>query len=566
MLKWLIFVGLLIIPEVVDASLQRSSARRVGGEESARSVRSSSSIRTVTQQPVQTSASASAPVPATETEVVSAGPVINSANCEHHYSICMNKVCADDSIGKCLCYEDKYTNNNSTNFANMNGNRVKFGFDLFEYARKQCVYILDKCMEERRSITEKYKTFVQRDCLKVSEVEVAKQQGLGGELTELRDCMRDGCTAYAFGEEDFNFPEFGLCFDPVYSKFKLDASCSHIIGKSKTPASLQEMLLTQMTALREKSCEYMNGEMASDRSKCYLNVSYGINKHTISSSKKIAVGNFFVCRAAEFNVKIGMTEEYERGKMMEGLSLAASTVRTAGRITSMVMGGTLVAGIIGGGIDLTSAIANIAIDAKAMADEKVTAEAGIKKLTSNISGVALSAISLAGQIGDMSKTSGMGEVIIKNQSKTGIKEKTKDAKDKPKEIKTSVKRKAKDIRNTAKKKPINAKVAAKKKKKKTGEIKDIIKEVKPKSKASNMLRVIADGVDLAGEITNIAMNVHKDNLEMDKLDEGISTYADIDRDQGVGVVNKTIKARGNCFVGGEWLATENETILLQWNL
>ena len=77
----------------------------------------------------------------------------DNARCDSEYTRCMNKVCSSDNLGKCICYEDKFTNNMSTSFINIDGMKIKKGFETFEYAKKTCAEILDKCMENRRSIT-----------------------------------------------------------------------------------------------------------------------------------------------------------------------------------------------------------------------------------------------------------------------------------------------------------------------------------------------------------------------------------------------------------------------------
>ncbi|MBD5405651.1 hypothetical protein HDR59_03835 [bacterium] len=544
---------------------------------------------------------------------------INDSNCDFKYTLCMNNICNDPKIGKCLCYEDKYTNKSNQQFININGNNLRKGFELFEYAKKQCLYILDKCMNVRRSVTEKYSNLIQRDCLMISETEVAKEQGLSGELNELKSCIVDYCTASNMGQEDFSMPEFGLCFDPIVARYQLDANCSYIIAKSKTPAGLRELFMNDMTKLREESCEKMNGEMSNDRQKCYINVSYGPNKDRISASKKIAVGDYFTCNGEEFNTNLGLTEEFQRKKKHAKLSLTAKSLRATGNVVGLVVGESAIGMAVEGTIDVATHAANVYANKKMIDEGYLSKKDGITQIVSELTLGISTAISTSKAYQNISKETDnykkaalinklkqehnkangiegkdkkkdtgfkledygiteddyneltynemvnkMQEFAVVNQVNLGILEIVKIGVDPNsfdiKELKKKQLQEKLDEKNLSEteKKAIEDKKAA-----------DAEKQAAA-AKVSNISRglaVAASAVDLAGGITDYAMQSKIDDITIENEKKGIIKHAEFEnRDEGVGQVNSTATVRGNCFVNDEWFATENEIILLQWKL
>ena len=465
---------------------------------------------------------------------------INDDNCELKYNLCMNNICNDPTIGKCLCYEDKYTNTINQTFVNINGNNVRKGFELLEFAKKQCVYILDKCMNVRRSITEKYSNLMQRDCLMVSEVEVAKDKGLSGEIKELKSCIRDYCTAYNMDMENFSMPEYGLCFDPVVANFQIDANCSSVIAKSKTPVGLRDLFLNEMAKLREESCQIMNGEMSSDRQKCYINISYGPNKEQIAASKKIAVGEYFYCNGREFNTDLGLSEEFERQKKHEKLQLAAKGLRATGNVVGVVVGESVVAEIVNAAIDIGTLAAQTAVDAKMIQKGYMSKAEGAQNIVNNLNSIGLSSIILSVALRDKKEENNLK---MKEKAAAEANKKEQETKDeKVSEISDGLNKE--NIDNSGKKEaPQNG------------------------MSLSKTLNVVSSAIDVAGGVTGYVMQSKIDNIIIENEKKGIIDYVTFEnRDLGLGSVNKTAGARGNCFINGEWLATENEIILLQWKL
>lgn len=486
---------------------------------------------------------------------------INEDNCEFKYNLCMNNICNDPDIGKCLCYEDKYTNKSNQSFININGNNVRKGFELLEYAKKQCVYILDKCMNIRRSITEKYSNLVQRDCLMVSQTEVAKDQGLSAEINELKKCVRDYCTASNMGYEDFSMPEYGLCFDPEVANFQIDANCSSIIAKSKTPVGLRDLFLNDMTRLREEACKKMNGEMSNDRQKCYITVSYGPNKDSIASSKKIAVGEYFYCNGKEFNTDLGLSEEFERKKKHEKILLAAKGLRAAGNIVGFVVGESVIGKVVETSIDVTTAVAQTYVDIEATAKGYKSKQEGITSIFNNVSSVLLTSINLANVI------SAVDEKDIKLKGKGADKSAENSTESASEENKTDSASTGNDSSSSDKSEKSGTEPVKTEDGSSTSDKEKSKTESKESSTASSVLGIASSAVDVAGGITGYALQSKIDDITIDNEKKGVVDYATFqNRDEGIGTVNKTASARGNCFINNEWLATENEIILLQWQL
>lgn len=497
----LLFFSFLSLHPEISIPATKKTNRNLSANKS----RTSSSNRTQ----IRVASSNSISNQSSNLESQDSGITISEDNCEFYYNLCMNKICANTQIGKCVCYEDKYTNSGSSvEFLTFDNTKVKKGFDLFEYAKKQCVYILDNCMENRRSITEKYKTLVQRDCLLVSNDEVKKDNNLLNEFNNLKSCLRDYCTVYDdFGNENFSFPEFGLCFDEDNANLMIDANCSSIIANSQTPLGLKELFLNDMALKREEACRHMGGQISSDRKSCYINVSYGVNKDNISASKNIPVGEYFYCNSMEFDTNLGFSQDYLKQKKYRALTLTADSLRTAGSITSMVLGDSPVGQIVDASITLTGEIANTAIDIKDAIDGKISKEVLLKSLLSkSVSNILLPTLSLAGNLKPSSSSS------------SNIVDLTADT---------------------------NAKFG----------------------KIGQGLSIASDAVGLASSITDATMQSFIDDIITEKEKSGIKPFAEFqNREQGVGVVNQTNLNRGNCFINGEWVATENEIILLQWQI
>jgi hypothetical protein len=469
---------------------------------------------------------------------------INEDNCEFHYNLCMNKVCTDIKIGKCVCYEDMYRNTNSTEFATVGGNKVRKGFDLLSSAQRSCQYVVDNCMEGRRIVTEKYRTMVQRDCLKLAEIEAMKDRGLYGELQDLKACARDYCTASSGGVEDFSFPELGLCFDRLYANFVVDAHCSNIIAKSKTPAALKRLFFSNMGVLREQSCARMNGHLSDDRSMCYLTVEYGPSKDMITKTKRMPVGDVMTCNAAYFDTKLGLTYAAHRAKFTQAVSVASAAIRIGGSIAGMAMGSGPIGGLIGGGLDIAAAGVDMAIthhqvEMGEISDAQATAysqSAGLDMVMGAVS-VAAAAAQAAVQ--------GLGAA-------------------------TTAAKASGDVAATA------AKVAEK-----TGQtveaatktIQTSQQVVKTAQVVSTAMSITAQAVSLGASITDVAIEADIEKQRREEEVQDIIKMTTIqDREAGVGFIGdastgqQSTGVRGACFINKEWFATENEMLLLQWTL
>lgn len=460
----------------------------------------------------------------TSSNIDDIGSDINDDNCEFNYNLCMNNICKDSSIGKCVCYEDKYTNASDKKFVNINGNNVKQGFELLEYAKKQCLYILDKCMKVRRSVTEKYNNSIQRDCLMVSQTEVAKNQGLSGELEELKSCIYNYCTASNMGQEDFSMPAYGLCFDPVVAKFQLDTYCISTISKSKTPLGLRELFMNDMAKLREESCEKMNGEISTDRQKCYINVSYGENKDKIAASKKIAVGSFFTCNGKEFGTDLGVTQEYLREKRHQAMHMVSENLRAAGNIVGMTVGEDMIGTIVDTSIDMTASVANIVVDGVKLNEGHLSKEQFMANLTGELGMGSLGVIQVVSLAGQKNKEANSIKITYAGGGCAGGCSSGQGKDD-----------------------DSGAGSAA--------------------SKAAMGLGIAAEAIRGAKAIGDFAVTQVTDALTIENEKKGIIQHSTFEnRDEGIGHVNKTSTVRGNCFVNGEWFATENEIMMLQWKL
>ena len=437
----------------------------------------------------------------------------DSAVCDSEYTRCMNRICSDESLGKCVCYEDKITNNMTPKFLDFDGMKVKQGFETLEYAKKQCMEILDKCKSNRRSITEKYKNLVQRDCLMISKNEVASPKGLSKDLINLKECLKDACSVMIMeGYEDFSYPEYSLCFNDSYAKFATDVFCLNIVAKSSSPLGVKQLFLDEMALKREKSCKSMGGTLSNDRKKCYVTVEYGISKNNIKASKQVPVGEYVECSATSFGAKQNETWEKKQADLNKALSLVATGFNTAGAMLGA--GGTLdpIGSLVSSGIDIAESGTDLAIQIKGIVDGDIKIEDSWPALSSNLLSFTLSGVSFGMDV------TGLGEAMKQAAEATEL-------------AKTAT-----DTASTATK---------------------IVKGLNTASTALNIGSTVAD----------VVWDMEIDKEKVKEEQKALVQYGEVDRYSGQGLVNpdgSTMLEKGNCFINKEWFATENEIILLLW--
>jgi len=451
-----------------------------------------------------------------EAPVPQSASAINDLNCDFHYQRCMGQICTDTKVGKCVCYEDSGINNQAgaLAFANIDGQKIRRGFELLAFAKRKCEEIVDQCMEVRRGIITKYETGIQRDCLKLSELESQKDKTLQGEYKELAACAQAICTASG-GAENFSRPEFGLCFDRNYANFVLDMRCPEKLAASKTPAALRQFFLSHMDARRGLGCRAMQGQLSPDGEKCMITVDYGPNKESIKMSRQFAVGDMVVCSGKGFSVVNQLTKDYILNKHHKNMMMGAMGVRIGSAVVGTVMSFGATSGVNAG----ATAASIVATKAMTVASTGITiAEHGVEMkntvdmvkegdmaeeqgkmaLVQHGAAMAMSAISLGGSI------NGLSSAASGTATSAGA-------------ISTASK--------------------------------------------------VATGLSLGGQVISFGAEV-VDAAEQKKIDEYESQMEREGERRGRdgGAVQTLSTERGNCFVGGEWIATENEAFMLMWRL
>lgn len=329
--------------------------------------------------------------------------IVGTASCDSQYTRCMNRYCSNIDIGKCVCYEDKGFNNKESEFINVDGTKITQGFEFFNYAKRQCSQILDNCIDDKRSISTKYKNLVQRDCLMLSDKDLQKGTGISRDYNELKECVKPACTLKnnLSGYELFDFPEYSLCFNEAVAKFSVDAYCSNIIAKSETPLTLKQMFLDEMALRREKSCISMHGELSNDRKKCYVNISYGINKDNIKFTQKFAVGEYMECSARTFGTKNFETKDAKKARLNKRLSMTATGLNAAGAVLGIAGMSDPIGGVVNAGIDIAEAGVDLGFSIQDYKDGKLDATQLTDSIVSNATTITMSAISAVGSVGEI---------------------------------------------------------------------------------------------------------------------------------------------------------------------
>ncbi len=329
--------------------------------------------------------------------------IVGTASCDSQYTRCMNRYCSNVDIGKCVCYEDKGFNNKESEFINVDGTKIAQGFEFFNYAKRQCSQILDNCIDDKRSISTKYKNLVQRDCLMLSDKDLQKGTGISRDYNELKECVKPACTLKdnLSGYELFDFPEYSLCFNDAVAKFSMDAYCSDIIAKSETPLTLKQMFLDEMALRREKSCISMHGELSNDRKKCYVNISYGINKDNIKFTQKFAVGEYMECSASTFGTKNFETKDAKKARLNKILSMTATGLNAAGAVLGIAGMSDPIGGVVNSGIDIAEAGVDLGFSIQDYKDGKLDATQLTDSIVSSATTITMSSISVVGSVGEI---------------------------------------------------------------------------------------------------------------------------------------------------------------------
>lgn len=329
--------------------------------------------------------------------------IVGTASCDSQYTRCMNRYCSNIDIGKCVCYEDKGFNNKESEFINVDGTKIAQGFEFFNYAKRQCSQILDNCIDDKRSISTKYKNLVQRDCLMLSDKDLQKGTGISRDYNELKECVKPACTLKdnLSGYELFDFPEYSLCFNEAVAKFSMDAYCSDIIAKSETPLTLKQMFLDEMALRREKSCISMHGELSNDRKKCYVNISYGINKDNIKFTQKFAVGEYMECSASTFGTKNFETKDAKKARLNKILSMTATGLNAAGAVLGIAGMSDPIGGVVNSGIDIAEAGVDLGFSIQDYKDGKLDATQLTDSIVSSATTITMSSISVVGSVGEI---------------------------------------------------------------------------------------------------------------------------------------------------------------------
>ncbi|MBR1544877.1 MAG: hypothetical protein IJ638_02965 [Alphaproteobacteria bacterium] len=454
---------------------------------------------------------------------------LNSSLCDSEYTRCMNKICASDTLGKCICYEDRSSANSlSTNFIDIDGMKVKKGFEAFEYAKKSCTEILDKCMDSRRLITEKYKNLVQRDCLMLSKEEVSASKGISGDLQKLKACVKDACTVKGIeGYENFTFPEYSLCYNEDYAKFSIDAFCSDIISKSASPLGTKQMFLDEMALKREQSCKSMGGTLSNDRKKCYVMVEYGKNKDLIKATKRATVGEYVECSASSFGTKQGESWEKRQKDMNRIMSMGATAFNAAGAVLGMAGIGDPIGSLVSTGIDIAETGANLGITIKEYKDGKISAQDLTTSAVSSGLSITLSSLSFAKGIKTVGQTAKQASAVSSGLENAG--KSTGDL-----------------VKNF------------------DGSVTQLTQAGKHLKTVQNTLTIASTGLNVASQAADTVIEGIADNMQMQEEQDGIVKYAEVDRNSGQGYVAQTLSEKGNCFLNHEWFASENEIIMLLW--
>ena len=483
---------------------------------------------------------------------------ISKRKCDSNYMRCMNKFCSNDKLGKCLCYEDNYTNTKENmSFVNIDGIQIKKGFELLNYSKKECAEILDSCEEDKRGIWVKYKNFIQRDCLLLSDKIIEKGEGLATELKELEECMKPGCTVMSNnipGAENYAYPPFSLCFNENTAKFFIGTMCSKIIKKAKSPETLKQLFYDKIALLRERSCISMDGNFSNDRKNCNIYISYGQSKDTITSTKLFPVGSIFECSADNFGVKLEESMETKQARVNNILEVSAQVFNIAGAALSFGGKADPIGTLVDKGIDGAEMLTELGFKIQDYKDGKIST----KNLSlSTINTVASIGLSFAGgsKAGKIIKAAGGIAVGAVN---------TGDAIYECANAKTDAE-KANHCANIgiASAGMVTSAVGLK------GAINSDNSSSNNSDKKIGAINsiggLVKSSINVVKGVTDIAMTeeINKEKRKEEEL--ALNKHTSIDRSSGKGIVNtNTVTNHGNCYLNGEWFATENEQVYLLW--
>ena len=279
--------------------------------------------------------------------------------------------------------------------------------------------------------------------------------------------------------------------------------------------------------------------------------------------KKIAVGDFFTCNGTEFDANLSVTDTYHRKSRHIAAKIASANLRAAGNIVGTVLGEDQSAKYVDQGIDLAGSIANVVIDVNKINEGKLSKEAGMQSIMNelNLPSVITTAISRSISASIKANENVDDSITIKRGRGSGGGCGQGDGVDDY----IKITRASNVIAGGSGGGCAPASLPSKKEKTNTPPPGGCAARAEAASKAAMALSIATDGLNAVTAITEGIFDGVEMQLTIEEEKKGIIKHAEIDRASGIGAVKgDTLTTKGTCFINDEWFASENETILLEW--
>lgn len=201
-------------------------------------------------------------------------PAARQPSCTDEYESCMDRVCKNEHAARYECDSsldaieaDPVDGSVSFGSRKIDGNDVRFGNDMYAYAKGSCIAKLKSCkLEERNSVEVAYKTKISRDMLTKGYFDAMSYNGeeaAAGALDAYAQCMGQFCG-----------PGFSDCLS-VAAVERRAPKCDPILKAIGRPMAVKKAFFTKLEQINVEICKSSTGYVDFDTKKCKVKVVFG---------------------------------------------------------------------------------------------------------------------------------------------------------------------------------------------------------------------------------------------------------------------------------------------------
>ncbi|MDR1477223.1 MAG: hypothetical protein LBI17_03810, partial [Rickettsiales bacterium] len=258
---------------------------------------------------------------------------IPEATCEESFNICMDSICMNEHGVRYECSGSL----DSFETREIDGNKIRFGQDMYVHARGTCVEDLKSCpLAERNSIETAYKAKIQEDMLMKTYIDAMTYTG--------EEAAADATEAYAGCMAQFCGAGFTDCLSVVAIERRA-SKCEPALKGIARPMAVKKAFYVKMEQLNLKLCEEGGGYVHFDDKKCRITVAFG-KPATVKSGRGLAYSGKMKKKLIEKTFKLGemveCTQSYFDTFAEDKPGFWHGVAQLGGGVVKMIAGGVMV--------------------------------------------------------------------------------------------------------------------------------------------------------------------------------------------------------------------------------